>query len=106
MDPEDENDAAAKCDLHHVHWWSRGGETNATNLVPTCERIHYGIHEAGWQVVREPDGTVVWTSPTGHVYKVPPATYPLDNTTKIKKDRPTGDDETQSQSADDENPTI
>jgi hypothetical protein len=53
---------------------------------PTCERIHYGIHEAGWQVVREPDGTVVWTSPTGHVYKVPPATYPVDNTMTIKKD--------------------
>jgi hypothetical protein len=28
----------------------------------------------------------VWTSPTGHTYTVPPATYPLDNTTKIKKD--------------------
>jgi hypothetical protein len=77
---------AAKCDLHHVRWWSRGGETNATNLVPTCERIHYGVHEGGWRVVREPDGTVVWTSPAGHVYKVPPATYPIDNTTKIKKD--------------------
>ncbi|HEU5007990.1 MAG TPA: DUF222 domain-containing protein [Jatrophihabitantaceae bacterium] len=27
---------AAKSDLHHVQWWSRGGETNAANLVPTC----------------------------------------------------------------------
>jgi hypothetical protein len=48
--------------------------------------IHYGIHEGGWQVVREPDGTTVWTSPTGHVYRVPPASYPVDNTMKIKND--------------------
>jgi len=85
---------AAKSDLHHVHWWSHGGHTNAANLVPACERIHYGIHEGGWQVVRESDGTTVWTSPTEHVYKVPPASYPVDNTMKIENDNPDeGNDE-------------
>jgi hypothetical protein len=77
---------AAKSDLHHVQWWSRGGETNAANLVPACERIHYGIHRGGWTLTREQDGTTIWTSPTGHVYRVPPASYPIDETAKIKKD--------------------
>jgi len=77
---------AAQADLHHVQWWSRGGHTNAANLVPACERIHYGIHRGGWTLTREPDGTTNWTSPTGHVYRVPPASYPIDETMKIKKD--------------------
>jgi hypothetical protein len=43
---------AAQSDLHHVQWWSRGGETNAANLVPACERSHYGIHRGGWTLTR------------------------------------------------------
>jgi hypothetical protein len=27
---------AAKSDLHHVRWWSRGGHTDAANIVPAC----------------------------------------------------------------------
>jgi hypothetical protein len=42
----------------------------------------------GLRTPREQDGTTIWTSPTGHVYRVPPATYPIDNTMKIKKDTP------------------
>ncbi|HEU5008417.1 MAG TPA: DUF222 domain-containing protein [Jatrophihabitantaceae bacterium] len=79
---------AAKSDLHHVHWWSRGGNTNSANIVAACERIHYGVHEGGWTLVREQDGTTTWTSPTGHSYTVPPASYPVDNTMKIKNDNP------------------
>jgi hypothetical protein len=105
MDPEDENDAAAKCDLHHVHWWSRGGDTNAANLIAACERHHYAVHDGEWHVTREPDGTTTWTAPTGHEYETPPASYPIDNTTKIKKDNDARlDDETRSGSGDDENP--
>jgi hypothetical protein len=77
---------AARSDLHHVQWWSRGGPTNAANLASACERHHYGIHEAGWEVVRDPDGTTTWISPTGHAYRVPPASYPVDSTMKIKND--------------------
>ncbi|HEU5006246.1 MAG TPA: DUF222 domain-containing protein [Jatrophihabitantaceae bacterium] len=83
---------AAKSDLHHVHWWSRGGHTNAANIVSACERIHYGVHDGDWQVTREADGTTVWTSPTGHTYTVPPAAYPVDNTMKIKNDNTEGAD--------------
>jgi hypothetical protein len=101
---------AAKSDLHHVQWWSRGGQTNATNIVAACEPIHYGVHEAGWEVTREPDGTVVWTSPTGHAYRVPPATYPVDETMKIKNDtseaEPTGQTPNTSTEPPDEPPTV
>jgi hypothetical protein len=38
------------------------------------------VHDAGWQIRRLDDGTVEWTSPTGHTYRVPPATYPIDTT--------------------------
>ncbi|HEU5005978.1 MAG TPA: hypothetical protein VFT67_03345, partial [Jatrophihabitantaceae bacterium] len=54
---------------------------------------HYGVHEGGWHVVRDPDGTTVWTSPTGHAYTVPPAAYPVDNTMKIKNDTDEDGDE-------------
>ena len=50
--------------------------------------FHYAIHDAGWQVTRSTDGTTDWTSPTGHTYPVPPATYPVDTTRKIKNDTP------------------
>ena len=79
---------AAQSDLHHVTPWSAGGQTNAENLTPTCERHHYAIHDAGWQVTRSTDGTTQWTAPTGHTYPVPPATYPVDTTRKIKNDTP------------------
>jgi hypothetical protein len=68
------------------------GPTNAANLIRTCERHHYAVHEAGWEIVREPDGTAIWTSPAGHAYRVPPATYPIDATMKIKKHATTQDE--------------
>jgi hypothetical protein len=40
------------------------------------------VHDAGWQIARLEDGTVEWTSPTGHSYRVPPATYPIDTTSQ------------------------
>jgi hypothetical protein len=104
---------AAKSDLHHVTPWSEGGRTNADNLVPACERHHYAVHDNGglpanenggtpsnegvaaggvagggsWRVTRADDGAAEWISPTGHTYRVPPATYPIDVTAgKIKND--------------------
>jgi hypothetical protein len=46
-----------------------------------CSRHHHGKHEAGWQPKRLEDGSTEWTSPTGHRYVEPPATYPVDHTT-------------------------
>jgi hypothetical protein len=76
------NQPAVKADLHHIRPWSQGGETNADGLAAACEHDHYSVHEGGWQIRRLEDGTVEWTSPTGHAYRVPPATYPIDTTTQ------------------------
>jgi hypothetical protein len=72
---------AEKSDLHHVVPFSRGGSTSAANLIALCERHHYAIHDGGWKITRDDtDGTLTWTSPTGHTYRVPPEAYPIDTT--------------------------
>jgi len=53
---------------HHIHHWTRGGETELRNLIELCAFHHRLVHEGGWTVtfdgVRlvtffEPDGTPV-----------------------------------------------
>jgi hypothetical protein len=75
------NRQACRCDLDHNVPWERGGETNEANLNALCCRHHHAKHEAGWRPNRLPYGTIEWTSPTGHTYVQPPATYPIDHTT-------------------------
>ncbi len=52
------------------------GPTHASNLKLLC-RIHHLLKTFyagpnGWRDRQEPDGTVVWTSPTGHTYITKP----------------------------------
>jgi hypothetical protein len=77
------NRRACRCDLDHVRPWSEGGETNAANLVALCCRHHHGKHDAGWHLKRLVDGSIEWTSPTGHTYVVPASTYPVDRTSTM-----------------------
>jgi len=37
-------------DGHHIHHWSRGGQTNLDNLVSLCRRHHRLVHEQGYSV--------------------------------------------------------
>jgi hypothetical protein len=46
------------CDVHHIVHWLDGGETKEENLILLCRRHHVEHHEGGWQVIREPDGTI------------------------------------------------
>jgi hypothetical protein len=48
----------ARCDIHHVTWWSRGGSTDLANLVPLCKSHHGFVHEAGYSITmgRDSDG--------------------------------------------------
>jgi hypothetical protein len=71
--------AARRCDLDHGQSWRDGGTTCPHNLHPLCRRHHRAKHEAGWTVVRGPDGSYRWTSPTGHGYLVRPPAYPPDD---------------------------
>jgi uncharacterized protein DUF222/HNH endonuclease len=44
-------------DAHHVLHWSRGGETNLENLVLLCRRHHRLVHERGYKLRLDDDGT-------------------------------------------------
>jgi len=66
---------ATEADLDHTVPWPVG-PTHASNLKALC-RLHHllktfwsGPH--GWRDRQSPDGTVIWTSPTGHTYVTHP----------------------------------
>jgi hypothetical protein len=71
---------ASRCEIDHLRPWTDGGPTNEPNLIALCCRHHHGKHDTTWQPIRHQDGTIDWTSPTGHTYTVPAATYPVDHT--------------------------
>jgi len=64
---------APRCDVDHTLAWAGGGRTTADNLAHLCRRHHVMKHETRWQSRQEPDGTLVWTSPTGRTSRDPVA---------------------------------
>ena len=48
---------------HHITWWSRGGPTNANNLVGLCWWHHHCVHEGGWTIQGNPDRELTFQSP-------------------------------------------
>ncbi len=67
---------AVACDLDHLKAAKDGGPTCDGNLHPLCRRHHRCKHLAHWQPERQPDGSTVWTSPTGHTYRTKPRPLP------------------------------
>jgi Domain of unknown function (DUF222) len=69
-------DRPAECaDIDHTVPWPIG-PTHPSNLKLLC-RIHHLLKTFysgpnGWQDRQEPDGTIIWTSPTGHTYTTKP----------------------------------
>jgi 5-methylcytosine-specific restriction endonuclease McrA len=58
---------------HHVRHWAQGGPTTLTNLVLLCRRHHHAVHEEGYRVARDPDGTLCFALPNGRpLPEVPP----------------------------------
>lgn len=51
--------------VHHVRWWSRGGRTEAKNLILLCGFHHRLLHEAGWSIRLDPRGVPRWLRPDG-----------------------------------------
>jgi 5-methylcytosine-specific restriction endonuclease McrA len=43
---------------HHIRHWANGGPTTLSNLALLCRRHHRAVHEDGYQVEREPNGTL------------------------------------------------
>jgi uncharacterized protein DUF222/HNH endonuclease len=58
---------------HHIRWWSSGGTTDLDKLVLLCTFHHKLVHEHGWRITRDPDGTVRWYRPDGTPYRAGPA---------------------------------
>ncbi|MYA26092.1 MAG: DUF222 domain-containing protein [Acidimicrobiales bacterium] len=47
----------SRCDAHHIWHWLDGGPTNLDNLVLLCRRHHHFLHQHGYRMVPQPDGT-------------------------------------------------
>ncbi len=65
------NKPAHRCDLDHLIPWPAGA-THPGNLAPLCRLHHLVKTFCGWEPAAKPDGTIQWTAPTGHTYKVAP----------------------------------
>jgi hypothetical protein len=69
----------AACQIHHVRPRSQGGITKLSNLILTCTFHHLiAIHQWGWALRLNADGTTTMTSPDGsrtyHSHSPPSAT--------------------------------
>jgi hypothetical protein len=57
---------AARCDVHHIVWRSKGGRHALTNMLLLCRYHHHvAIHRCGWVIVLHADGTTTAVSPDG-----------------------------------------
>ncbi|OBJ21150.1 HNH endonuclease signature motif containing protein [Mycobacterium colombiense] len=66
------------CDLDHTVPFNHqhpaaGGPTTAENLKCLCRQHHRLKTFGGWRDKQLPDGTVVWTAPSGRTYRTSPA---------------------------------
>ena len=62
---------ADRCDIDHTVPYPLG-PTHASNLKCLCRKNHLMKTFDGWHDVQLPDGTVIWTSPSGRKYTTKP----------------------------------
>src|SRR3989441_1038231 len=73
---------------HHIRHWAQGGPTTLSNLATLCQRHHRAVHEAGYQLDRELDGTLRVRRPDGRVLpEVPPPTEVSSDPVKLLRTR-------------------
>jgi len=65
---------------HHIRHWAQGGPTTLSNLALLCRWHHGAVHEEGYQVELEPDGTLRFRRPDGRLLPdvPPPVAVPAD----------------------------
>ncbi|HET9875332.1 MAG TPA: DUF222 domain-containing protein [Mycobacterium sp.] len=66
------DEPAINCELDHTTAYADGGATHASNLKALCKKDHLVKTFWGWQDTQLPDGTVIWTAPSGHTYVTTP----------------------------------
>jgi hypothetical protein len=67
---------AVDADLDHTVAWNDGGTTSDHNLHARCRHDHrLKTHAPDWTVTQSPDGTITYTTPTGHTYTSQPHDY-------------------------------
>ena len=64
---------ARHCDAHHVRHWAAGGATRLDNLVRLCRHHHRAVHEEGFRVTLDPDGTARFCRPDGRPLPAAPS---------------------------------
>ena len=60
------------CDIDHAIPWDEGGTTTPGNLGLLCRRHHRLKTHGGWKLESFPDGSCIWSTPTGEKISVPP----------------------------------
>ena len=82
--------AADRCDLDHVRPWP-WGPTHASNLNCKCRKHHlmktFWTGVGGWADQQLPDGTVIWTAPSGATFTTQPGSrllFPTWNVTSAE----------------------
>ena len=64
------------CDAHHLQHWAQGGATCLDNLLLLCRRHHRGVHEEGFTVTLDNDGSASFRWPDGRpLLASPPAPH-------------------------------
>jgi len=52
----------ARCDVHHIRWWSHDGKSDIDNGVLLCSGCHHRLHDFGWGIEID-DAGQVWFIP-------------------------------------------
>jgi hypothetical protein len=79
------------CDLDHNEPYDPAtdqGPTSAANLGPKCRAHHRLKGYPGWSVTQYVDGSIVWTTPSGHTYRVDPPPLTEPRVTRAADDEP------------------
>lgn len=69
--------AAIYCDIDHTLPYADGGLTHASNLKCLCRKHHLLKTFWDWRDKQLPDGTVIWTLPSGQTYVTSPGSAML-----------------------------
>jgi hypothetical protein len=66
-----------RCDYEHIQPFRQGGPTSRRNGALACRRHNNCKINTGWSYRRGRDGSVTWTTATGHRYRSHPPDLPV-----------------------------